>query len=91
MSRIEKAHNAYALNVAHGTEDHVTLLKYREHVVTWLIRIEDDNEEEITYRNAIHNLMPHPQTEKKEKLTKPCVNCTKKKRRRETRYFCDRL
>ena len=58
-------HNAYALNVAHGTEDHVTLLNYREHVVTWLFRIEHDMEKEVTNRNEIHNLMPHPPTEKK--------------------------
>ena len=45
--------------------DHVTLLKYQEHVITWLIRIEDDNQEEVTNQNAIHNLMPHPQRKKR--------------------------
>ena len=82
-------HNAYALNVAHGTEDHVTLLNYREHVVTWLFRIEHDMEKEVTNRNEIHNLMPHPPTEKKEKPTKPCINCSKQKKRSETRYYCE--
>ena len=81
-------YNSYALNVMYGTHKQVTLIKYREHVIKSLIDLHNGNNPEARNRHDFHYLMPLPPTEKKEKPTKPCVVCSRLKRRKETRYFC---
>ena len=82
-------HNAYALNVKYGSDSDVTLLKYREFVIKSLMGLENQPKLKLATPDNIHYLMPLPPTEKKTNPTKPCLVCSREKKRKETRYFCE--
>ena len=82
-------HDSFALHVLYGTDKKVSLLKYRETVIKSLLCLNDADHPEEQYQDDFHYLMPLPPSEKKEKPTKPCVVCSRQKKRKESRYYCE--
>lgn len=80
-------HNAYIL-FCHVTHSKITSLQFRELFVQSLIGGNTSNLTKRPRREEFHYLEALPRTEKKERPTKPCRQCTKNKIRRESRYFC---
>ena len=79
--------NAYCINSKYGVDKTISLLKFRELVVTDLL---GERLIEIVPRitnNSFHYLSSIPPNEKKKFPTKPCRVCSKIKRK-ETRYEC---
>ena len=79
--------NAYCLNSKNGVDETISLLKFRELVVTDLL---GERLNEIMPRitnNSFHYSSSILPNEKKEFQTKPCRVCSKIKRK-ETRYEC---
>jgi len=82
-------HNSFTLNVMFGTDKGISMLKFCEHVIKSLMGSIDGPQSDVHNPCDFHYLMPLPPTEKKDKLTKPCVVCSRQKKRKETRYFCE--
>lgn len=65
------------------------MLRFREKVTLHLLGNVDLQPTHTAPRaETFHHLVSVPPTEKKERPTKPCRQCTKNGRRRETRYIC---
>ena len=76
-------------NVKYGSDSDVTLLKYREFVIKPLMGLENQPKLKLATPDNIHYVMPLPPTEKKTNPTKPCLVCSREKKRKETSYFCE--
>ena len=81
--------NAYCLNTKYGIDKSMTLLKYREAIITDFIgdRVKATPPSRTNNMPNLHYITAIPPTEKKRLPTKPCRVCSKEKRK-ETRYEC---
>ncbi|XP_057310036.1 piggyBac transposable element-derived protein 4-like [Hydractinia symbiolongicarpus] len=81
--------NAFCLNSTYGTKKSISMLKFREMIITDLIgeRLNDNPPVQNNNTNDFHYLVAIPPNEKKKLPTKPCRVCSKIKRK-ETRYQC---
>ncbi|XP_064598479.1 piggyBac transposable element-derived protein 4-like [Liolophura sinensis] len=70
--------------------EQMRMLRFREKVTLHLLGNVDlqPTPTEGPPAETFHHLVGVPPTEKKERPTKPCHQCTKNGRRRETRYIC---
>lgn len=79
--------NAYCLNSKYGANKEITLLKFREIIITDLMGEKLNDIVPRNINNNLHYLAAIPPSEKKKLPTKPCRVCSKIKRK-ETRYEC---
>jgi hypothetical protein len=83
-------HNAHMMyNAGRPVRQTMRLLQFREAVVRYLIGGDLQPTRGPVAASTAHVPSTLPPTAKKPRPTKPCRICTRKKKRRETRYFCD--